>query len=371
MTVGLQGATSGNSVRGPSCRAELFAFAILRCECRPDGIKNLRSRAALQGSARVDAGMQNEYEIVVVGGGPAGLSGALVLGRCGRRVLVVDAGHPRNSRSSAVRGYLTRDSCPPHEFLAAGRSELARYPTVEWLDGNVAQARAEGRGYAVLLNTGRWVTAKKLLLCTGLVDLLPSIQGLEERWGTSVFPCPFCDAWEFRGQPIALLGCDSLPCEFAFELLTWTRQLTLLTDGRPPPSPEWQERLARARIGVEATRIARLEGPDRQLERITFIDGRTVDCRALFLVTRQRQASALAEQLGCTPLTPDQTVPTSPLQHSRVRGVFVAGNAAEGLQVAILAAAEGFKAAYAINDELVNDEFSSSSATATCSESRH
>ncbi len=254
-----------------------------------------------------------------------------------------------------MHGFLSRDQMPPAEFLGQCRRELALYPTVTLAGAEVVSAVRIEQGFEAALASGQTILAKKILIATGLVDELPEIPGLREKWGRSVFPCPFCDGWEFRDQPMALLCCGALLCDFAFELLTWTKKLHFLTHGSKGPSDDAVQRLERMHISIRTEPVTSLEGPAGKLRYIRFADGAAIECRALFLATSQRQRSELASQLGCAPLTPDRTVPTDDLQHTRSRGVFVAGNAAEGLQVAILAAAEGFKAAYAINDELIQD----------------
>lgn len=299
--------------------------------------------------------MNTVYDVIIVGGGPAGLSGALVLGRCDRRVLVCDDGRPRNAKSHAMHGFLSRDGTPPNEFLEIARKDLQRYPSVEFKLIEVIDVQRADNQFHVTTADGGHLWGKKLLLTTGLVDELPPIPGLEERWGTSVFPCPFCDAWEFRGQPMAVMGCGlSASCSFALEMLTWTRNLTLLTDAAEEEDPPEIGRLHRMEIRVDQRKIARVGGPSPHLEYIEFTDGERLACRALFILTNQHQRTPFAERLGAR-LTQDQTVRTDGLQHTRQRGVYVAGNASVGLQAAILATAEGFKAAYAINDELIDD----------------
>ncbi|PTY06234.1 NAD(P)/FAD-dependent oxidoreductase [Opitutaceae bacterium EW11] len=296
------------------------------------------------------------YDVIVLGAGPAGLSGALVLGRCARRVLVCDDGKPRNAPSRAVHGFLSRDGTPPSELLRAARADLARYPSVEFRRAQAVDVGRDERSFWAKLHDGAEIRGHKLLIATGLIDELPQIPGLAERWGRSVFPCPFCDAWEYRDKPMAVLATDvAASCSFAIEMLTWTRKLTLLLDGARTADPRPLERVARLGISVEHRRVARLEGSAQTLQTVVLRDETRIPCHALFLLTVQRQRNGFAEKLGCSLVRDDRTVRTDELQHTRTRGVYAAGNAAVGLQAAILAAAEGFKAAYAINDELIED----------------
>ena len=245
---------------------------------------------ALMLRGRVGGAVETIYDVVIIGGGPAGLSGALVLGRCDRKVLVCDDARPRNRYSHAMHGYLSRDGIPPAEFLRLSREELKRYPSLTFLETEVLDVDAHPRGFEVTLAGGRIVCGRKLLLATGLVDELPRIEGLRERWGRSVFPCPFCDGWEYRGRPMAVYGTEaSASCGFVLELLTWTDQLTLLTDGSEDGSPEEIARVTKLGIRVERRRVAAVEGPDTCLEAIRFADGGTVPCEALFVMTSQHQ----------------------------------------------------------------------------------
>lgn len=295
-----------------------------------------------------------DYEVIVVGGGSAGLSAALVLGRCGRHALVCDDGKPRNAAARGLHGFVTRDGIPPAEFLEIARKQALAYPTIEFSRVKVDDAdRVEG-GFMVLLADGRRLRCRKLLLATGLVDALPEIEGFRQFWGKSAFICPFCDGWEIRGQRIAVFGQEEDVHDFALEMLQWTKEIVICTDG---PAPFDDAKRARLKcIGIELCekKVRRLEGEGTQLQCVRFDDGSALDCGVIFLATRQHQRSSLPEKLGCPPDDAGM-VPVDYLQKTRRRGVFIAGNAATGLQASILAAAEGFKAAYAINEELLCD----------------
>ncbi len=171
------------------------------------------------------------WDAIIVGGGPAGLTAALILGRCRRRVLLCDAGHPRNERAVAMHAFPTRDGFPPQEFLQIARKEIERYPSVHlWLDHSVATARRHERHFAVTLADGRTLLSRKLLLATGVTDELPKLEGIEEFYGRSVHHCPYCDGWETQDQPIAIYGRRQRAFEMARAMTVWSDDLVLCSD---------------------------------------------------------------------------------------------------------------------------------------------
>jgi len=299
------------------------------------------------------------YDVAIVGGGPAGLNAALVLGRCRRRVLLCDAGALRNAASRGVNGFLSRDGIRPAELRRIGREQLARYGGVEVRDVEVTDAECggpEGGGpFRLTLAGGARVGARRLLLATGLTEELPGIEGLAELWGRSVFDCPYCDGWEERDQPLAVHGRGGRGGRFALELLGWSRDLVLLTDGPADLSAEDRDTLARNGVPVREEPIARLEGRDGRLERVRFRDGGALERSALFLAGPGREVPGLVARLGCD-LTARGTVRTGAYEATNVPGLYVAGDASRRVQFAVVAAAEGAMAAFAIHDELLAED---------------
>jgi thioredoxin reductase len=290
------------------------------------------------------------YDAIIVGGGPAGLSAALVLGRCGRRVLVCDSGRYRNECSHAMHGYLTRDGLPPGELLRIAREELVPYG-VEYRKTTVTSAGKEGSGFHVVLEGGEKLAARKLLLATGVIDRLPEIDGIQKFYGQSIHHCPYCDGWEWRDKPVAVYGTGKHGYALALSMLTWTCDIVLVTGGDAGLDPEQRRELEAFGIVVREERIARLEGQDGKLEKIVLAGGQTLSRAALFFSSGQEQHCELAESLGCA-LNDKGTVDTTEKERTNVPGLFVAGDASRDVQFVIVAAAEGAKAAVAINEEL-------------------
>ncbi|HYN25839.1 MAG TPA: NAD(P)/FAD-dependent oxidoreductase [Pyrinomonadaceae bacterium] len=294
------------------------------------------------------------FDVIIVGAGPAGLSAALILGRCRRNVLVCDAGQPRNAASRALHGYLTRDGIEPAELLRIGREQLRPYTTVHLRADEVTNTRCVENGFEITIND-EVVSSRKLLLATGVVDLLPDIDGLKSLYGRSVFHCPYCDGWELRDQPIAIYGREDRGFGLALELTGWSRDLVVCTDGPATFSADDRDQLAELNIAVREERISRLEGSDGQLERIIFANGDALPRRGMFFNTGQDQRCDLAAKLGCE-FTERGAVRTGEYEMTKVPGLFVAGDASRAVQLVIVAAAEGAEAAFAINKALIKED---------------
>lgn len=296
------------------------------------------------------------WDTIIIGGGPAGLSAALTLGRCRRHVLLVDAGQPRNRASEHLHAFLTRDGIAPREFLRIGREQLGQYSTVRLKDGEVVGARRDGEGFVVELADGARERGRTLLLATGVVDHVPPIAGIEPLYGRSVHHCPYCDGWEWRDRPIAVYGRgDAKGAGLALMMRQWSPDVVLLTDGPAALSDDERQRLAAHGVRVIDEAIARLEGTDGRLERIVFGAGHTLERCALFFNTGQHQRSPLAEALGCS-FDDRGGVQAEDHGATGVAGVYVAGDASRDVQLVAVAAAEGVMAAVAINKKLLTAE---------------
>lgn len=295
-------------------------------------------------------------DVIIVGGGPAGLSAALILGRARRRVVLCDTGRPRNAASRWVGGYLGHDGTPPHELRRIGREQLATYDGVSLRDGEAVDAARGSDGcFQVGLADGSRLVARKLLLATGVIDDLPPLEGAEALYGRGVHHCPYCDGWELRDQPLAVYGQGAEAKATALELSGWTRDLVVCSDGPAQLEPKDRARLDRLGIRVDERPILRLEAEDGHLARIRFRSGEALERRGLFFFSCGRQASDLALRLGCE-LTDRGSVETGRYEKTQVPGLWVAGDASRNVQLAIIAAAEGAMAAFAINGELLKED---------------
>jgi thioredoxin reductase len=280
----------------------------------------------------------DHFDAVVVGGSYAGLSAALQLARARRKVLVIDAGQRRNRYAASSHGFLGQDGKAPGSIVAQARDQLMAYPTVHWREGTAASASHDANGFAIRTEAGDTVTAGRLVLATGVVDELPDVQGLAERWGRSVFHCPYCHGFELEQGRIGVLASSELSMHHALMLPHWG-QVTLFLNGAFEPTVEQYAELAARNVAIEAAPVRRIA--DRAT--VELDDGRRVEMDGLFTVTRTRVASPLAEQLGCVfeagPL--GAFIRTDAGKETSVPGVFACGDAARATGNVAIAVGDG------------------------------
>ena len=306
--------------------------------------------------------MDEAYDVVVVGGGAAGLSGALALARARRSVLVVDAGQPRNALAGHVHNYLGREGTPPAELTAAGRAEAARYGA-EIRDGRVETAVRDGDNFLVRLAGGAELRARRLLVATGLVDELPAVPGLAQRWGRDVLHCPYCQGWEARDRRIGVLATGPMALHQAHLWRQWSPHVLFLRHGVAAPEAEEAERLAARGIAVVPGPVAALEVTDDALTGVRLASGERVALDTLVVAPRFTARVDALTGLGLAPRDVEvgghvvgSQVPADPSGATDVPGVWVAGNVADVRGQVVGAAAAGLNAAAAINADLVAED---------------
>ncbi len=292
------------------------------------------------------------YDVIIVGGGPAGLSAATILGRCRRTVLLCDDGQYRNEGSLALYGFLSRDGIHPAELRRIGREQVERYE-VEFRAVRVSGAASAEGGFTVTLEDGSAASCRKLLLATGVRDAIPDVEGFQAFFGNGVFQNPYSYGWEVRDRRLAAYGSGKNAADLAHILQTWTREVVLCTDGAGL-KPEESASLSRAGIHVLTGRIARLEGSENGLDRIVFADGSDLPVAAVFLSGSQTQRSDLAARLGCRHSSKG-SLHAGRGGETDVPGIYVTGDALGDAQLAVIAAAEGARAAIAIHRALADE----------------
>jgi thioredoxin reductase len=297
-----------------------------------------------------------EYDAVIIGGGAAGLSAALTLGRSRRRTLVLDTGQPRNAASPAAHGVFSRDGTPPGELLDEARRQVARYPTVELRRIEAQRARVGPLGLTVTLADGFDVHARRLVLACGVRDELPPIEGLAERWGTRVLHCAYCHGYEVADQPIALYVRGKTAASTLEVHWQLTRDLVLCTDGPADLGEAERRYVAQRRIRVVETPLVALSGGDSQSPLVLhFADGSSETRAALFLSAPVRIASPIPEELGCEFVNPNRLVVDAD-GRTTVPGVYAAGDIACPTRQVAAAAASAAVAAMALNEDLARED---------------
>jgi thioredoxin reductase len=300
--------------------------------------------------------MEAEWDCIVVGAGAAGLSAALVLGRARQRTLVVDAGRQSNRVADGIGGLLGHDGRPPAAFYAAGRDELATYPTVELRSGEVVGGERRDEGFVLELADGSREPARRVLLATGMEYRCPDLPGIAERWGRSVFHCPFCHGWEVRDEPLGVLDRGPSGAQRALLLRVWSDDVTLLANGPAELEAEDAERLSAAAVVIDERRVTELRGPGSTLTAVGFTDGGERPCGGQLVPVTLHQRSTLAEQLGAVAADPGPVVVDAleldPAFHTSAPGLSAAGDLSGQMPSVANAVAAGSSAAAMIVHDL-------------------
>jgi thioredoxin reductase len=304
--------------------------------------------------------MDTNWDCIVVGGGAAGLSAALVLGRARRRTLLVDAGEPSNLPAEGIGGLLGHDGRPPAELYAIGRAELSAYPTIEVRDGTVEGGERVGGGIELKLAGGERELTRRVILATGMDYRPPDLPGLAQLWGRSVFHCPFCHGWEMRDAALAVLGGGAGGLHRALLLRGWSDDVVLLSDGPAELEPGDLERLSAAGVEVDERPVARLIARDGALAAVEFADGSTRAREGLLVPVTVAQRSSLAAQLGAEPAEPGpvavDALVVDTMFRSTAAGVSAAGDLSAQLQQVAGAISAGSLAAVGVVQGLMAED---------------
>ena len=296
------------------------------------------------------------FDVIIIGGGPAGLNAAVVLGRCRRRVLLFDHGKQRNRFSDGMRNYLTRDNISPINFLKISRNEIKKYGVI-FKSAEIVHAEKLQTGYFFVKDkNGIGYYSTKLLIATGLQDNVPPLQGFSSFYGKSIFHCPYCDGWEVKDKNLGVYARNKNGFELAISLQTWSKKITLYLDGKDYLKPLEKEKLKEKNIDIVRDKIMKLEGEKGKLQNIVFRDNKKRKCNALFFVNGYDQQCSIAESLGCR-MTKKKAIITNRLQQANISGLYVAGDVSRDMHFVVVAAAEGAKAGVSINKELQKEEF--------------
>jgi thioredoxin reductase len=302
--------------------------------------------------------VKDNYDVVVIGGGAAGLSGALTLARARRSAVVIDAGSPRNAPAEGVHALLGHDGIPPAELLERGRAEVRRYGG-QVVPGEVVAASRKAEGYEVTLADGRTVGARRLLVATGLADELPDVAGLWARWGRDVVHCPYCHGWEVRDRAIGVLASGPMSVHQALLFRQWSDDVVYLAHDLPPTG-EQAEQLAARGIRVVAGTVASVEVVDDRVAGVRLTDGSVVAREIIAVASRMVARAGFLATLGLRPAPHPsgmgEHIPADATGRAEAPGVWVAGNVTDLSAQVGMAAATGTFAAAQINADLVAEE---------------
>lgn len=295
-----------------------------------------------------------QYDVIIIGGSYAGLAAAMPLARARRKILIVDGGQRRNRFAQHSHGFLTQDGTDAAEIAAKGRQQLQAYDTVDWLDGKVTSARQTETGFHVAIEGMAAQEARRLVLATGVIDRLPDVPGLTERWGTAVFHCPYCHGYELNQGRIGMLATSPLSMHLAMILPDWG-STTFFLNGTFEPDEEQLAKLAARGVKVERNIIDRIEGkPD-----VVLKDGRTIQLDGMFTTTRIEAASLIAPMLGCEfeEGPHGYTIKTDHFKATTVSGVYACGDAARPGGSLPLAVGDGTIAGAAAHQSLIFGDY--------------
>ncbi len=302
------------------------------------------------------------FDVAIIGGGPAGLNAALVLGRARKKVAVIDEGRPRNAVTQETHGFLTRDGVRPSEFRRIAREEIGAYPSVSFLADTVMSISGADGHFEAATAQGNILTSRKLLFAVGMKDRPLDIPGLAAVYGRSAFVCPYCDGWELRDQPLVIINKGAELMHFAPLISGWTDRFVICTNGPDELTDDQRDELRRHRVPKLESPIRHIDSEEGIVRQVVLEDGTSVPCRGIFFKPELVMGSDLPRTLGCT-MTEMGTIEVDIFGKTSVPGIYSAGDAASRLHQAVAAAAMGATTAATVNNELNAEAWRNESAT--------
>ena len=301
--------------------------------------------------------MEQLMDVAIIGGGPAGLSAALVLGRARKSVIVIDEERPRNRVTQESHGFLTRDGIKPGEFRQIAREQISVYPSVHFENDSAVAITGVDGAFMITTAKGSAFGAKKLLFAVGMKDLPLDIEGLNDVYGKSAFVCPYCDGWEMRDRKLVIISKGDHALHFAKIIAGWTSQYTICTDGPDEMTAEQREELQQHDVPIFDSKIQRIEAANGSVQQVVLEDGSILSCEGIFFVPKLAIGSDLPQTIGCA-MTEAGAVIVDEFGKTNVPGIYSAGDAASQKYQVVAAASMGSMAAVSINSELLGKAWS-------------
>lgn len=297
-----------------------------------------------------------DFDVIIVGGSYAGLSASLSLGRALRKVLIIDNNKPCNLQTPHSHNFLTHDGEKPSDVSARARAEILKYPTVQFFTGKAIAAKQISGGFNITLESGEVFNARKILLSTGLKDVMPDIRGFDACWAISIIHCPYCHGYEVKNEKIGLLMNGDHAFEMASNLYNWNKDLTILTNGKPQFTDVQLDKLKSKSISVVENEIVEMEHENGHLKNVVFQGGKRLKLKAIYARPEIQQHSNLYQNLGCE-LTDLKTIKVNDFGKTTIEGVYAAGDCASLFRSLSIVVASGTMAGVALNREMIAEEF--------------
>jgi thioredoxin reductase len=304
--------------------------------------------------------MTNEktFDVIIIGGSYAGLSAGMALGRALRKVIIIDSGKPCNVQTPHSHNFITQDGKTPKEISSLAKQQVEAYKTVTFYDGLAISSTKTTNGFEVKTQSGDTFTGKKIILATGIKDILPEIKGAAECWGISMIHCPYCHGYEYRNEKTGILANGESAFELAKLISNWTKNLTVFTNGKSTLTKDQSEIISRKNVKINEYEIHSFAHNNGQIENIQFKDTSTISVKAIYARPSFIQHSGIPKALGCE-LTEHGLIKVDMLQKTSVPGVFAGGDNATLMRSVASAVFTGSMAGAAVNRELIDDEFNS------------